>query len=266
MRMKITMLGTGHAGVTECYNTCFVLEDHGEKMLVDGGGGNGLLRQLNRAGIGLREIGSIFVTHKHLDHITGILWILRRIHQSARHDPSYKKISIYSHAEVITILRESYRMLLLGEDEEPDDVAFVTVADGEQRQILGDQFTFFDVGSKRVCQYGFRAETPQGISLVCLGDEFLQAKGIPYAQDCTWLMYEAFCAEADKDLYSPHRMNHSTVKDACENAKSVNAENLILYHTEDQRINERKQLYGDEAALYFGRRCIIPDDLETIDL
>lgn len=25
--MNITMLGTGNAMVTECYNTCFVLED-----------------------------------------------------------------------------------------------------------------------------------------------------------------------------------------------------------------------------------------------
>ena len=27
--MKITMLGTGNAQVTECYNTCFVLEEEG---------------------------------------------------------------------------------------------------------------------------------------------------------------------------------------------------------------------------------------------
>ncbi len=26
--MKITMLGTGNALVTECYNTCFVIEDN----------------------------------------------------------------------------------------------------------------------------------------------------------------------------------------------------------------------------------------------
>ncbi len=28
-RMKLTMLGTGNALVTECYNTCFVIEDEG---------------------------------------------------------------------------------------------------------------------------------------------------------------------------------------------------------------------------------------------
>ena len=35
--MKITMLGTGNAQVTECYNTCFVLEEEGRCLLVDGG-------------------------------------------------------------------------------------------------------------------------------------------------------------------------------------------------------------------------------------
>lgn len=37
--MKLTMLGTGNALVTECYNTCFVMEDKGQYFMVDGGGG-----------------------------------------------------------------------------------------------------------------------------------------------------------------------------------------------------------------------------------
>ena len=47
----ITMLGTGNAHATRCYNTCFTL--HGEKgvLLVDAGGGNGILTQLEKAGI-----------------------------------------------------------------------------------------------------------------------------------------------------------------------------------------------------------------------
>ena len=48
--MKLTILGTGNATVTECYNTCFVLEDGDKHLLVDGGGGNTLLRQLKQAG------------------------------------------------------------------------------------------------------------------------------------------------------------------------------------------------------------------------
>ncbi len=32
--MKLTMLGTGNALVTECYNTCFVIKDK-ERLYVD---------------------------------------------------------------------------------------------------------------------------------------------------------------------------------------------------------------------------------------
>ena len=42
--MKLTMLGTGNALVTECYNTCFVISDGDKNFLVDGGGGSGILR------------------------------------------------------------------------------------------------------------------------------------------------------------------------------------------------------------------------------
>ena len=34
--MNITMLGTGNAMVTECYNTCFVLQDGEKHLLVEG--------------------------------------------------------------------------------------------------------------------------------------------------------------------------------------------------------------------------------------
>ena len=48
--MKLTMLGTGNAAVTECYNTCFVISSAGGNILVDGGGGSTLLQRLKAAG------------------------------------------------------------------------------------------------------------------------------------------------------------------------------------------------------------------------
>ena len=47
--MKLTMLGTGNALVTECYNTCFVLSDGNDHFMVDGGGGMTVLHQLKYA-------------------------------------------------------------------------------------------------------------------------------------------------------------------------------------------------------------------------
>ena len=43
--MELTMLGTGSALVTECYNTCFVLQEDQQYFMVDGGGGSTILHQ-----------------------------------------------------------------------------------------------------------------------------------------------------------------------------------------------------------------------------
>lgn len=57
--MKLTMLGTGNALVTECYNTCFVIEDENKYFLVDGGGGNAILSQLKLVNIDWKNIKDI---------------------------------------------------------------------------------------------------------------------------------------------------------------------------------------------------------------
>lgn len=61
--MKLTMLGTGNALVTEVYNTCFVIENEKQYLLVDGGGGSEILKRLKDADISISDIHHIFVTH-----------------------------------------------------------------------------------------------------------------------------------------------------------------------------------------------------------
>jgi len=153
--MKLTILGTGHAMVTECYNTCFVLSDGSRHFLVDGGG-NGLIRQLRRADIRPKDIGDIFVTHRHTDHIMGILWMLREFSHAGPPGAPKREVNTYSHGEVITILKTM--------------------------------------------------------------------------------------------------------------AERLNVEKLILYHTEDQSIADRKRLYTEEGRRYFSGSLYVPDDLEVIDI
>ena len=93
--MNITMLGTGNAMVTECYNTCFVLEDGDKHLLVDGGGGNTLLRQLKQAGFDWKDMREIFVTHKHVDHIMGVVWMIRMICQNMKQGQYDGEATIY---------------------------------------------------------------------------------------------------------------------------------------------------------------------------
>lgn len=95
--MKLTMLGTGNALVTDCYNTCFLLENQKKIFLVDGVGGNKIFTQLKNIGCDWMDVRNIFVTHKHLDHFTGIIWFVRMICQFMNHGDYKGDAYIYSH-------------------------------------------------------------------------------------------------------------------------------------------------------------------------
>ena len=98
------MLGTGNALVTECYNTCFILSHEGRNLLVDGGGGSTILRQIKHAGFSLTDIHDVFITHAHIDHILGIIWVIRITAQLMNRDSYSGDMNIYSHNEVIELL------------------------------------------------------------------------------------------------------------------------------------------------------------------
>lgn len=266
--MKLTILGTGNAQATACYNTCFTLTCREGILLVDGGGGNGLFTRLQSARIDWKDIHHIFVTHQHIDHLLGIIWMVRRICQAIHQGKYEGDAFLYAHDEVIAILRTLVPMLLGEKNARPLDDRFhlVTVQDGETRTILGTPFTFFDIRSTKVKQYGFAAETENGGRLVCCGDEPYHPSCKEYAQNCTWMLHEAFCLSSEADTFRPYEKHHSTVKDACETAQKLNVQNLILYHTEDSHIPGRKALYLNEGARHYTGNLFVPDDLEEFTL
>ena len=158
--MKLTILGTGNAKVTKCYNTCFVLNKDKEYFMIDGGGGNTILKQLEDAGISWKEIRTIFVTHKHIDHLLGIIWMLRMYCQGMARGQFDSEVTIYGHDEVISLLKQMAEMLLTPKETKfiGDKVHLEEVKDGEDRTILGHRVTFFDILSTKAKQFGFCME------------------------------------------------------------------------------------------------------------
>ena len=263
--MKLTMLGTGMAMVTACYNTCFALEEKGESFLVDGGGGNGILVQLKKAGIDWKSIHHIFITHKHIDHIMGILWIIRKIGQGINKGEYLGTVDLYGHDEVIRILENMADILLQDKIKKHigSRIRFQVVEDGESRQILGHKVTFFDILSKKDKQYGFTIEFDKEKRLTCCGDEPYNNQNSQYVEGSDWLMLEAFCMYGEANIFKPYEKHHTTVKEACEQAEALHIPNLILYHTEDTHISRRKELYGAEGRKYYHGNLCVPDDLES---
>ena len=111
--MKLTMLGTGNALVTKIYNTCFVLEDNHQYFMVDAGGGNQILTQLKKAGYDWKDMKHIFLTHKHIDHLLGMVWMMRMITQFMNAGKYEGDAYIYGHDEVIHILKDMADTLLV---------------------------------------------------------------------------------------------------------------------------------------------------------
>lgn len=263
--MNLTILGTGNATVTHCYNTCFVLDEGGQYLLVDGGGGNGLLQQLEKAQLRWQDMRTVFVTHKHMDHLLGILWLMRMMCQSWRRGTYDGEAVIYGHEEVISLLRTMGKNLLSSKDSAflDDRLHLVTVADGETRQLIGHDVTFFDIRSTKAKQFGFSLELADG-RLTCCGDEPYQPWEEAYVRDSKWLLHEAFCLDAEADIFHPYEKHHSTVKDACQTAACLGVQNLILYHTDDKDLAHRRQRYHAEGCQYYQENLYIPDDLDVI--
>lgn len=110
--MKLTMLGTGNASVTKCYNSCFLLSYNNQYILVDGGGGSNIFNQLDRAGVNWKDIKNIIVTHKHMDHFIGILWIIRMVCQHINREEYVGNLRVYSHDEVIFLIKDFMKKFL----------------------------------------------------------------------------------------------------------------------------------------------------------
>ncbi len=77
----------------------------------------------------------------------------------------------------------------------------IPVSDGEQRQILGMDVTFFDIHSTKAKQFGFTAVLSDGRRLTCCGDEPFHPLCAPYVENSAWLLHEAFCLYEDRDRF-----------------------------------------------------------------
>lgn len=267
--MKLTMLGTGNASVTECFNTCFVFSNE-ENMhfLVDTGGGNRILKVLKDCDIALEGIHDIFLTHEHIDHLLGILWLIRMIGTKMNQGTYEGTLSIYCHSELIEKVCVMAEMTIqqkicrhIGKE-----ILFVAIENGEQMKILDCDITFFDIHSTKAKQYGFTMVTRDGLKLSCLGDEPYNPENEIYVRNSDWLMHEAFCLYGEAEQFQPYEKHHSTVKEACETAAQLGVDNLILYHTEETHLENRKALYTEEGSRYYSGNLYVPDDLECFEL
>ena len=268
---QITMLGTGNATVSQIYNTCFVLQTPSTLMLVDAGGGNGILAQLKKVNVQISDIHHLFVTHAHTDHVLGVIWVIRMVAQCKGYEGL---LHVYGNDKVMKVIKTIIDMILAKKQlaKVAERVVFHQLEDGDCFEVGDMKLECFDIQSTKEKQFGFRAELPSSdesgkpLVLACLGDEPYNELNRRYIVGTDWMMCEAFCLYADRDTFKPYEKCHSTALDAGKLAEELGVKNLILYHTEEKTLANRKENYTREAAENFKGRIFVPDDLEVIEL
>ena len=262
---QITMLGTGNATVSQIYNTCFLLKTSSTLMLVDAGGGNGILAQLKKVNVLISDIHHLFVTHAHTDHVLGVIWVIRMVAQCKGYEGL---LHVYGNDKVMKVIKTIIDMILAKKQlaKVAERVVFHQLEDGDCFEVGDMKLECFDIQSTKEKQFGFRAELPGGEVLACLGDEPYNEQNRRYIVGADWMMCEAFCLYADRDTFKPYEKCHSTALDAGKLAEELGVKNLILYHTEEKTLANRKENYTREAAENFKGRIFVPDDLEVIEL
>lgn len=268
---QITMLGTGNATVSQIYNTCFLLKTPSTLMLVDAGGGNGILAQLKKVNVQISDIHHLFVTHAHTDHVLGVIWVIRMVAQCKGYEGL---LHVYGNDKVMKVIKNIIDMILAKKQlaKVAERVVFHQLEDGDSFEVGDMNLECFDIQSTKEKQFGFRVELPSSdesgkpLVLACLGDEPYNEQNRRYIVGADWMMCEAFCLYADRDTFKPYEKCHSTALDAGKLAEELGVKNLILYHTEEKTLANRKENYTREAAENFKGRIFVPDDLEVIEL
>lgn len=240
----------------------------GQHFLVDAGGGNQILKQLESVEARLDDIHDLFVTHEHLDHILGVFWIIRMIGQKMNQGTYEGKLKIYCFAELAAKIKMMCPMMIQQKVCKfiDDRIEFVILESGDTKEILGCPITFFDIASTKAKQFGFSMQVSTAVKFTYVGDEPYNEVTHEFVEGSQWLLHEAFCLYAQADQFKPYEKHHSTVKEACELAEAMQIENLILFHTEEKNLKNRKELYTEEGRAYYSGNLYVPDDLEHFEL
>lgn len=265
---RLIVLGTGNAVVTNCYNTCFAIENEHGVFLTDTGGGNGIIKQLQKADISLMNIHDIFVTHAHSDHVLGIVWLIRHIGSLILADKYQGNLNIWCHRGLDETIKTLAGLTLINAwtDLIGNRIILHPVDNENTAEITGHKITFFDIYSGKTPQFGFFMELQNGKKLTCLGDEPYNPKCRKYVDNTHVLLCEAFCLYGERDIFKPYEKHHSTVRDACILAQELNVKRLVLWHTEEKNLIKRKEKYTSEGKQYFSGELLVPDDLDIIQL
>lgn len=266
---KLIVLGTGSGITINCYSLSALLENNeGNYLLIDTGSGNQILNHLKMKNININKLHNIFISHKHIDHLWGIIPLLRYIMQQYSKHNYDEILNIYCAEEIKQIVDMFINVTFhkAHEDLYKKVVKYHFCENGKKFNIIGYEVEAIDTESIECTQYGFKTALNSGKKLAFLGDVPCSKNVYSRIENLDWVLHEAMCLEEERDKIKPYEKNHSTVKDVAIVMNNLNIKNLLLWHCVDNNIEIRKELFTKEAKEYFYGNVYVPNDLDEIEL
>ncbi|KXK26246.1 MAG: Ribonuclease BN [candidate division WS6 bacterium OLB20] len=255
----LTFLGTGNAMPKRSATTSFLLNENGNKLLIDCAGGHEIVGRLEQSGTRLIELTDIFISHSDSDHILGIVPVMRVIKKMDHPCNLICSKETYAAVESLFAIvgRKHWELA-------QPNLNWIEVGDGTVLEHNGWTLRFIETGTK-VPMHGLLVTFNDGFRMFYPGDEPLREPHFSTADGVDLLLHEAFCLNADESRYEARKKTHSTVADAAGIASSVHAKHLALIHMEDDTLESRKREYAKEASRYFTGTITVPVDLDILE-
>ena len=116
----------------------------------------------------MNDIHDIFVTHEHVDHVLGIIWLVRMIGQRMNQGKYEGDLRIYCHEELAEKIQAIANMTIQQKvcKHMDERIQFDIVKDGDSRMILGCPVTFFDIASTLLRQKRNSLDSPCSLRAV----------------------------------------------------------------------------------------------------
>ena len=254
--MKVTLLGTG-APVHPRRNTVGLLvEAEGcAPLLIDTCGGFEVTRALANLGYQderLSELGNIIVTHRHGDHIGGVMALFIAL----------KALKFYGHEDALeavrTLIETTYPHYGKAQSH---GASYTQTRPGESYAIGGFEVGFFEV-RHRVPTYAVRVQLGEKV-LAFSADSLPCPALVECAKDADLFICDAMCAAGDAYAVHADALMHPMATDAARLAERAGAKALALTHLVRYATPE---LMLEEARAIFERFVTLPDDGASLEV
>jgi len=260
--IRVTLLGTGTPFPDpERFSSAILVEAGGKKLLFDCG--RGVVIRLTQAGVNPKDIGGLFLTHLHSDHVVGIPdlllsgWFLGRDRALAIWGPPGSQ-SMADH------LVQAFAFDIRIRQAAPNPLSAKGIEIGAkeigQSEIYDDGLTrvsafLVDHGTVKPA-FGYRVDSA-GHSLVISGDTRFCQNLVDFARGADCLIHSAWSA-GWKNSMPPSKRSIASAEDAGRVFAPVKPKLGVVYH-----YNDEEGLWDAVRKEYNGP-LVIAKDLMTI--